>query len=538
MTPMLGIMASSISGSKAVTYFINLTYDSTYTYAINLGQAKSDSSGNSYAAAYPGTAAFGFIAKYNSSGVKQWIRSFTPATGLMFFQGLTLDSSANAYAVGRNSGASNSVFVAKYNSSGTIQWQKSLTTGTFVNAIGAYTDSSDGIYITGGCTISAIKYGCVIKLDTTGAITWQRIINTTSQGWKSIATDSSNNSYVTGQGSTSALIELAKYNSSGTIQWQKTLITAGAGPNTSQGVATAVDSAGALLIGAVDGVSTSYIQGIVAKYDSAGALTWQRALSETALMIQVTGICTDSSNNVYAVGYKGNNVFAVKYNSSGTIQWQRQFYYSTIPNNTNPNNAYIDSSGSLCFTFYSETPGNANGQFMLAKVPTDGSKTGTYTIGPATITYGASSMTDAAGTATAGTSAFTDTAGAFSITSSSATDASLTLTSTTTTIQENMSVYLNTQTKEYPRHDGDLELSGWSVGQPLPENWVPVETTPAPIAETDFVAEPQFPILINDVWTITWKIRALTKSEIHDRDNLATLLPQRHTSAVDRGISR
>lgn len=40
--------------------------------------------------------------------------------------------------------------------------------------------------------------------------------------------------------------------------------------------------------------------------------------------------------------------------------------------------------------------------------------------------------------------------------------------------------YFNTITGEYPRHIGDLELLGWSVGDPLPEGWVEFEYDEAP----------------------------------------------------------
>lgn len=36
-------------------------------------------------------------------------------------------------------------------------------------------------------------------------------------------------------------------------------------------------------------------------------------------------------------------------------------------------------------------------------------------------------------------------------------------------------LFYNIETQEYPRYQGDLELLGWEVGNPLPENWVEVE---------------------------------------------------------------
>jgi hypothetical protein len=81
-----------------------------------------------------------------------------------------------------------------------------------------------------------------------------------------------------------------------------------------------------------------------------------------------------------------------------------------------------------------------------------------------------------------------------------------------------MTIYLNTKTQEYPRYDGDLENLGWSLGQPLPENWVEVAYTDPPTVDTNTTYEIQFPQLINGIWTITWITRPLTANEIVRRD--------------------
>jgi hypothetical protein len=76
-----------------------------------------------------------------------------------------------------------------------------------------------------------------------------------------------------------------------------------------------------------------------------------------------------------------------------------------------------------------------------------------------------------------------------------------------------MAIYLNTQTNEYPRHDGDLELLGWKLGEPLPENWVEVTQDDIPEIQDGQTYEIQPPSLIDDVWHITWLVRDLTEEE-------------------------
>jgi hypothetical protein len=76
-----------------------------------------------------------------------------------------------------------------------------------------------------------------------------------------------------------------------------------------------------------------------------------------------------------------------------------------------------------------------------------------------------------------------------------------------------MSIYLNTVTGEYPRHDGDLELLGWNPGEPLPENWVNVIETEEPLPGTNEVVEFQPAVLLDGVWYTDWLVRPMTEEE-------------------------
>lgn len=76
-----------------------------------------------------------------------------------------------------------------------------------------------------------------------------------------------------------------------------------------------------------------------------------------------------------------------------------------------------------------------------------------------------------------------------------------------------MTVYLNVETNEYPRHDGDLELLGWKVGDPLPENWVEVSIDPIPEVDENQTYQLQEPQLIDGQWRATWSVRAITDEE-------------------------
>ena len=77
-----------------------------------------------------------------------------------------------------------------------------------------------------------------------------------------------------------------------------------------------------------------------------------------------------------------------------------------------------------------------------------------------------------------------------------------------------MTIYLNIETQEYPRHDGDLELLGWKLGEPLPENWVEVEYVEPPIYQDGETLERLSPAFIDGKWQMSWKVRLLTPDEI------------------------
>jgi hypothetical protein len=81
-----------------------------------------------------------------------------------------------------------------------------------------------------------------------------------------------------------------------------------------------------------------------------------------------------------------------------------------------------------------------------------------------------------------------------------------------------MAYYLNTETNEYPRHDGDLELLGWTLGEPLPEPWVEVEHVPSPeVSESENYSEGA-PVHLNGVWKRNWVVRDLTEEELTQRN--------------------
>ena len=135
---------------------------------------------------------------------------------------IATDSNGNVYVTGRysgtvtigsttlNSAGSSDAFVAKYNTSGTVQWAMSIggTSSDYGQAIA--TDSAGNVYVTGyysgSVTIGSTTLNSagstdafVAKYNTSGTVQWAMSIGGTSPDYGyGIATDSGGNVYVTG----------------------------------------------------------------------------------------------------------------------------------------------------------------------------------------------------------------------------------------------------------------------------------------------------------------------------------------------------
>jgi hypothetical protein len=423
-----------------IPYFFGRIGDPTVNQA-NLVRWVAFDTANNYITVGSQTAAstIATIFKIDPTKAIVFQKKYTQTSISVKFDGVAVDSSNNIYTLGTqdDSGISR-MLITKVNSSGGLQWSRRLgiTTGQVIGKnIG--TDSSNNVYVAGWAQLTtADKYAMVVaKYNSSGTIQWQRKLyqsvgNNITGGF---TTDSSGNCYVTGYSTQDAGPPatssgyIAKYNSSGTLQWQKQFT----GPAGSFGNfdSPKVDSSGNIYGGGstyIAPTSTYFLQ----KLDSSGNVQWQRSYSTSS----VTSTTLDSSNNVYFCGqsegganYRGH---IVKYNSSGAIQWQREInatllgqdfkYWWAI--NTDPN----DQLGVAGIT--GQAAGGVNNNLgMIARYPNDGAFTGAVTVGGTTYTTTAAAGTDASYSLALSSGTLTDSAAGL-------TDESVTLTETVTTI--------------------------------------------------------------------------------------------------------
>jgi hypothetical protein len=407
-----------------------------------------DSSGNVYLVGYTTTEGQGnreaLVSKYNSSGVLQWQRILGDSNP-NYAYGVVLDSSGDVYVAGIGDSSTGLIF--KYNSSGSIQWQKTVP---YMQSAFIAMDSSNNIYVAGTYYTGGNnnRNWLIMKLNSSGSLTWAREMTGSGTDFLTgIAVDSSGNVFVTGHVNTSSAgsydMAIAKYNTSGTFQWHYYI--GGTGYEQSTGIA--VDSSGnayTLNYSAAPGSNdTSNGNMIITKWNSSGTIVWQRTLGDPTIIEDTSNssnsVAVDSSDNIYitfknATAYSGapgavDCVFA-KYNSSGVLQWQRFFGGS---DNDEGIGVSVDNSGHFYVTgntVSTETLSNSRTDGFAVKLPVDGTGTGTY----GDFTYMESTLDDGAGGISRSSGQLSGSSSSASLSNSSMTSAAGTVASEITPI--------------------------------------------------------------------------------------------------------
>lgn len=412
---LLGILNAQAAGAAGVVYRLQTLGGSPDD---ELGQSiRVDSSGDIYALGdTESSGAGGFdalLVKYDKQGVIEWQRTLG-GTGNERLKSLALDSASNSYIVGNTNNGTSGFFdllLAKYDSSGTLQWQRFLGDAPYDEGSGVTVDSSNNIYVCG--TTESAGAGSrdflVAKYDSSGTLQWQRVLGgANSDQGKGISTDSAGNVYVTGftdpTGEFSYDILIAKYNSSGTLQFQRTL--GGAGSDQAQSIQ--FDSADNFYISAQQSsAGAGSLDMLVAKYSSSGTLQWQRILGGSGAD-RFPGLAIDSADNIYITGQTNSvagggdgSILIAKYDSSGTIQFQRSLTSTEAESSSSID---IDSEDNLYIIGNQGPTGGGDKNLLIAVLPNDGSLTGTYDLNGISMVYAASSLTAATSSLASATS--------------------------------------------------------------------------------------------------------------------------------------
>lgn len=334
-----------------------------------------DGSGNSFVTGYfQGTATFGsttivstgfsrdiFIAKYNTSGVLQWVKN-AGGTSSDIGNGIALDASGNIIIVGQFIGDASfgslslsstlnpndslpsiDIFTAKYDATGSALWVKQGAAPYTDRALDVATDAAGNIYVTG-------QFSDTITFDNTY---FNNIYNA---------------------------IFIVKYNSSGDEQWVRKF--GGGTQNIAYGI-TVDNNSNVYICGDFLNVliyfsnpniihKNTYDKAIfIAKFTSEGTLSWIESDGSES-KVSARDIEVDNSSNAYVIGNfecvfseyadiygEGTfntigyqDIFVSKYNASGTRQWARQLGGQNYDYGTG---IAVNGSGQPHFTGYYES---------------------------------------------------------------------------------------------------------------------------------------------------------------------------------------
>jgi hypothetical protein len=432
MSLIIGIIASAQSGPNAQTYFIGYTTQGSSNLSLQYNGMVLDNADSIYRGyqRFVGADRHSGITKYTSLGVPIYSRIFQESGGTPYdyvdsFAVNPTNSDVRVIAAPDINGAQ-SISLSLLNTDGTFASTSWLRWDTGGNSYPRSTqvDSSGNIYIASLSGYDGTGFQAVTtKHNSSGTLQWQRKFGH-SGSWTNpfnCAVDSSANVFICGNNNATGSYKplIIKYNTSGTFQAQWGFTDSG---NNEYAYNCKVDSSGnvyAIFFGGAAGSGTSHI----VKLDSSGTILWQRKLSSDTFLLDIELLDDD---NIYVSGTTGTSGFLAKYNASGTIQWQR-----TISNVTNTNIASLKNN-SIYLNSGAIVSGYSSAHFL--KVPNDGSKTGSYTVGSITNVYAASSVAESAGTLSRTTIAYTSATFDYSTTSYSYTNNSDSLTTSRTVI--------------------------------------------------------------------------------------------------------
>ena len=229
----------------------------------------------------------------------------------------------------KNVSSNYDIYVLKLNSSGETVWQKTLG-GSGDDIAYCIQQTSDGGYLIGGYTTSAGSGGrdaYILKLDSSGNLLWQRIrgysgtevlysIQQTSDGGF-IAVG-----YTTSLGAGSRDVYVLKFDSSATLEWEKTF--GGSSDEEGESITQTFDG-GYVLTGYTNSFGSGYSDVYVLKLNSVGTTEWQKTFGgsyyDGGKSIQQT-----ADSGFIIAGYYGyyDYFYVLKLNSSGAFEWEKK----------------------------------------------------------------------------------------------------------------------------------------------------------------------------------------------------------------------
>jgi hypothetical protein len=311
-----------------------------------------------------------FLVKTDKYGEIIWQKTISYNTENVI---LRLDSSNNIYLLLDATSSGGPLGYAKLDSSGSVVFRKQLTHSYSEISIEDFKLTPSGTaYFTGSLVVSSVRRGFVAKLTSSGSFSWgSDFVNLQVRALSSLGIDSSENVYMSS--SIQDSIYNFKFNSSGSyLSTYATTIPGDSG--TIHYTKTITTSSGDTYV-ASNRTASSVNKFLLIKYASNNTITWAREVNITGIP---TNINVDSSGNVLVIF---NNQYIIRFNSAGTTILSREVTtasgatWRSISTDSSNNPIFAGRLGAVSFTS------------NWVKIPSDGSKTGTYTFNSVSVTY-------------------------------------------------------------------------------------------------------------------------------------------------------
>ncbi|MDQ3111945.1 MAG: SBBP repeat-containing protein [Bacteroidota bacterium] len=269
----------------------------------------------------------------------QWVGRYTSAgNNIDRAKSMVIDPSGNSFVVGTSWNGSNfDIATIKLDANGNQQW------ATYYNGPGngydearaIVTDALGNVYVTGYSL--GTNYDIVtIMYDPSGVQQWATRFNGTANGFDEgydIAVDTSGNVYITG-GTVSTTSNLnyitIKYNSAGAQQWATLYSNTNNSTNTECAYALTLDATGNVYVTGTSYAGTSFDHDIATiKYNNAGAQQWVSRYNGPGSVFDAgNDIVVNAANEVFVAGYARDLVGTTNYsyvtiriNAAGVQQW-------------------------------------------------------------------------------------------------------------------------------------------------------------------------------------------------------------------------
>lgn len=250
-------------------------------------------------------------------------------------EGVTVGADGSIYLTGNTPGVTfeQNVFLAKFASDGSLVWQRTWDGPQQFFPDGA-TDvavASDGSVYVSGSTLGSGGDALLLKFDAEGTLLWQRTYGgSLNDSANALATAADGTVYLTGLTHTSSSdagsLFVAKFDSLGALVWQKTYGTIDEEYEEGQGVSVGPDGTVFVAGVATRPGGTFGFDAIVLKLDASGALLWQRAFATGEIADSRGGIAVDASGAAYVAGAVQDpalDALLLKFSTDGALTWAR-----------------------------------------------------------------------------------------------------------------------------------------------------------------------------------------------------------------------